>query len=370
MYFSEQHIGMFGQPFRYVMCRKPAYVVFLALLFLVSCTAYRSAYISDRGVYYYNRIEIGGINQAIMVRGHDKNNPVMLFLHGGPGFPLFPVDQASSVMRQLEEHFTMVYWEQRGTGGSFSWRLPLKSLTVEDFVEDTREVIEYVNRLLGSEKVFIWGHSWGSTVGALFAAQYPEYLHAYVSTGQSVNPFLNERLSYTFVMDRAFTEGNRRALRDMERVDTIPERYTLRDALLVRRWVYRFGGVVKQQDERGKYIDFAYILNTLSAPEYGVLDKVNMVLMPYFSAEELWEDLKKLNLMEKAPKIDVPVFFLLGRYDFVVSSVLAEEYFYHLEVPMGKWIIWFDESAHRPHHEEKEKFLEVMEQMVLPLARP
>lgn len=347
---------------------KPAFAVAFALLLLVSCKAYRYTYISDGGVYYYGRVEIGGIRQAIMVRGQDKTNPVMLFLHGGPGFPLFPVDQASDVMRQLEEHFTMVYWEQRGTGGSFSWRLPLKSLTVDDFVEDTREVTEYVNRLLGNERVFIWGHSWGSNVGAIFAARYPQYLHAYVSTGQSVNPFLNEQMSYAFVMERALAEGNRRALRDLERVDAVPERYSLRDALLVRRWVNRYGGIVKLQDESDKYIDFPYILNTLTAPEYGILDKLNMVLMPYFSAEELWEDLKTLNLMEKVPKIEVPVFFMLGRYDIVVSSALAEEYFYHLEAPMGKQIIWFEESAHRPHHEEKEKFLEVMREHVLPLA--
>jgi len=304
-----------------------------------------------------------------MIRGQDKTNPVMLFLHGGPGFPLFPVDQASQVMRKLEEDFTMVYWEQRGTGGSFSWRLPRKSLTVDDFVDDTRELIDYVRDLLDVEKVFIWGHSWGSNVGALFAAKYPEMLHAYVSTGQSVNPFKNERVCYEFVLEEALKENNRRALRHMERVATIPENYSLRDALLVRQWVTHYGGVVKEP-EQDRYIDFGYIFSTLTAPEYGILDKVNMVLMPYFSAEELWEDLKTLDLKEEAPRIEVPVYFMVGRHDVIVSATLAAAYFDVLVAPAGKELIWYEKSAHRPHHEEKEKFLQHMRNQVLPHALP
>ncbi len=342
-------------------------VLFFAACSLGACTSYRSSVISEKGVYYYQRLELGGIRQSVMIRGQDKNNPVMLFLHGGPGFPLFPVDQASQVMRELEEDFTMVYWEQRGTGGSFSWRLPAKSLTVDDFVDDTKELTEYLCELLDVEKVFIWGHSWGSNVGAIFAARYPEKIHAYVSTGQSVIPFENERLNYEFVLEQALEENNRRALRHLERVDTLPENYSLRDALLVRRWVTNYGGVVREPG-RARYINLSYVYNTLSAPEYGIFDKINMVLMPYFSAEELWEDLKTLNLEEKAPRIDVPVFFMLGKYDVIVYAALAARYFDMLEAPAGKKLIWYEESAHRPHHEEKEKFLQKMRDLVLPLA--
>ncbi len=343
-------------------------VLLIALLF--SCRAYRSAYISERGVHYFQRINLGGVRQSVMIRGHDKDNPVMLFLHGGPGFPLFPVDQASGVMRELESHFTMVYWEQRGTGGSFNWRLPVKSLSVDDFVADTHELVEYVCALLDKEKLFIWGHSWGSNVGAKYAATHPDRLYAYVSTGQSVNPFLNERLCYEYVLREAAERDDRRALRQMERVDTLPRNYSLRDALLVRRWVYNYGGVVREVDPMDRYIDLAYVLRTLTAPEYGLPDKLNMVLMPYFSAEELWEDLKELNLEDSVPSIGVPVYFLLGRHDVVVSAELAAAYFEVLEAPAGKTLIWFEESAHRPHHEETDRFLRVMREQIRPHASP
>ncbi len=335
------------------------------LIVLSSCTAYRYSIIAEEGIYYFQRIELGGIRQSVMIRGKSLSNPVMLFLHGGPGFPMFPVDQASRVMQELEEDFTMVYWEQRGTGGSFSWKLPGKSLTVDDFVEDTYELVNTISDMLGVEKVYLWGHSWGSNIGAIFASRYPELLHAYIGTGQSVNPFRNERLCYEFVLDNALRENNRRAIRQLERVDTVHQNYSLRDALLVRNWVYKYGGVVRDPDDGG-YIDFGSIAATLKAPEYGLLDMLNMVLMPYFSAEELWDDLKDLDLTLLAPRIEVPVFFLLGRDDIIVSSLLAEEYFLALEAPAGKQLVWFEESAHRPHHEEKDKFLEVIRTIVLP----
>lgn len=343
--------------------------ILIFLLFgLHSCQVYRMSIIGSEGIYYYQRVNIGGIRQSLMIRGQDKNNPVMLFLQGGPGFPMFPVDQASEVMRAMEEDFTMVYWEQRGTGGSFSWRLSKKSMSVEHFVEDAREVTGLLMELLDVEKVFIWGHSWGSVVGALFAAQYPELLYAYVSTGQSVDPSKNEQLNYDFVLENALKTENARALRDLERIDTLPDKYSLRDALVLRQWVYQFGGVVKLTRETGRYLNLSLIINTLTAPEYGIFDKLNMVLMPYFSADELWDELMELDLTVRVPRIEVPVYFLLGRYDIIVSSMLAERYFYQLEAPAGKELVWFEQSAHRPQHEETDKFLDVMRTKVLPLA--
>ncbi len=359
---------MTGRKTTYCVSFLAACISFVLLLLLPSCIAYRTAEISPRGVYYYQRLKMGGIRQSVLIRGQDKDNPVMLFLHGGPGFPLFPVDQASGVMRELEKDFTMVYWEQRGTGGSFSWRLPMKSLSVNDFVEDTHELVGYIYDLLGQDKLFIWGHSWGSKVGALYAKRHPERLYAYVSTGQSVHPFKNEHLSYRFVLQKATEERKGRALRQLERVDTMPQNYSLRDALLVRRWVYHYGGVVRDPNPLDRYLDLRYVLNTLSAPEYGILDKLNMVLMPYFSAEELWEDLKSKDLKQSVERIEVPVFFLLGRHDVIVSAELAADYFDFLAAPSGKTLIWFENSAHRPHHEETEKFLEVMRNQVLPHA--
>ena len=342
--------------------------VFLIILLQGCAPAREIPDFSGRAIHHFDLVEIGGIKQAIMINGKNANNPVLVFLHGGPGFPMLPFAPFSESMRLLEEQYTIVYWEQRGTGKSFRRSLRAETMNLDQFIDDTREVINYVRDLLGVEKVFLWGHSWGSNIGAIFASRYPGYLHAYISTGQSVNPFKNEMLAFEFVKNRALEENNRRALRQLARIDTIPENYTLQDALTVRRWVYRYGGIVYQNRDERPYVDFNEIRTILTTPVYSLLVRINLLLNPYFSAEKLWDDLKSIDLKEQAPKIEVPVFFLVGRHDIIVSHILAEQYFEKLEAPRGKTLIWFEESAHRPHAEEKEKFLNVMKSRIFQYA--
>ena len=332
---------------------------------LTSCTTYRIRRLPNKEIQRFEMVRIGGIRQAISIRSDDKTNPVLVYLHGGPGYPLFPFEPRQGSMLRLERQFTMVYWEQRGTGKSFSWRIPRKSMSIEQFVEDTRQVIEYVRQVTGADKVFLWGHSWGSNIGALFAARYPELLYAYISTGQSVSPFENEQLAYEFVLEQAQNENNRKALRQLAKIDTLEANYSLNHALTVRRWVYRYGGILKEGSDR-PYVDISEIGQILSAPEYSISDRINLILFPYFSAEELWEDLKAFDLREAAPGIEVPVYFLVGKYDKIVSAQLALEYLNMLEAPAGKHLILFEQSAHRPFDEEREKFLKVLKERIFP----
>lgn len=340
-------------------------IIVSSTLLLGSCKVYQATEDPNRGINKFLRVEIGGIKQAVMVRGRKVENPVMVYLHGGPGFPLFPFEPMDETMKRLEEDYTMIYWEQRGTGRSFSRRIAPGTMTLDQFVEDTRQVVEYARRITGQQKVFIYGHSWGSNIGAMFAAQYPEMVHAYISTGQSVNPFKNERLNYEFVMRKALESNNRRALRQMSRIDTISNSYTLRDALVVRKWVYHYGGVVKLSDDERPYLDLEEAQIILTSPFYSLGDRINMLMFPYFSANELWEDLKSINLEKDVPRIEVPVYFLIGRHDVIVSAELAESYFEMLDAPKGKTLVWFENSAHRPHSEEREKFLNVLKQKVV-----
>ena len=340
-------------------------LLILLLLTTVSCLRYPLSEFRYQEVHHYDMVKIGGTKQAILINGKKADNPVLVFLHGGPGFPVLPFAPFTESMKKLEEQYTIVYWEQRGTGRSFSTSITAESMNINQFVDDTHEVINYVRNLLNKDKVFLWGHSWGSNVGALYASRYPENLHAYISTGQSVNPFKNERLGYEFVLDKAKENNNRKALRQLARIDTIPENYTISDALTVRKWVYRYGGIVHKNNLERPYVDFQEIITILSSPLYPLQVRLNLLQNPYFSINKLWEDLKKTDLHKQAPKINVPVYFLVGRHDIIVSHVLAKEYFEVLKAPAGKELVWFEKSAHRPFHEEKEKFLEIMKGRIL-----
>lgn len=341
---------------------------FLILLSLIagSCALFQSLDDQPTGIQMFGKVEIGEMKQAVMVRGASIHNPVMVYLHGGPGVPLFPFEPSGETMRQLEQKFTMVYWEQRGTGKSFSRKICPESMNISQFVEDAREVIEFALGLTGQQKAFIWGHSWGSNVGAKLASKYPELIHAYIATGQSVNPFVNERLNYEFVLQRAREENNRKALRQLARIDTLAGNYSLSDALTVRKWVFHYGGVVKSNDEKRPYFDLGEVRQTLSSPFYTLGERFNMIRYPYFSAQKLWEELKEINLAISAPRIEVPVYFLLGRYDIIVSALLAESYYHLLDAPAGKNLVWFEQSAHRPHREERDKFVDILKNHILP----
>jgi pimeloyl-ACP methyl ester carboxylesterase len=338
--------------------------LFLIINTLGACTSQHPlSEFRQRKIHHFEMVKIGGVSQAILINGKNPSNPVLVYLHGGPGFPMLPFDPYDLNIKKLEEHFTIVYWEQRGTGKSYHKSLPHESMNVEQFISDTREVIEYTRKKLNVEKVFLWGHSWGSNLGAIYASRFPETLHAYISTGQSVNPFLNERLAYEFVQEKALKTNNKRALRQLAKIDTIASNYTVGNALTLRKWVYKYGGIVFDNANERPYVDLDEVMAILTYPAYSWLGKLNLILNPYFSINTLWEDLKALNLFQEAPHIDVPVYFLIGRHDIIVSHVLAEQYFQKLQAPRGKRLIWFEHSAHRPYQEESEKFHATMMQI-------
>lgn len=349
-------------PEYYARSRK--FILFFSLLTLLLTSSCKSVYhfpeFANRDIHHFEMLEIGGTEQAILINGKNADNPVLVYLHGGPGFPMLPFAPYSESMRKLEEHFTIVYWEQRGTGRSYHSRLKPESMNVKRFVKDTHDVVKYARKRLNVDKVFLWGHSWGTNIGAIYAAKHPEFLHAYISTGQSVNPFENERLGYEFVKQNAIRENNIPALQDLALIDTIPERYTLDNALTVRKWVYKYGGIVHSNEHKRPYVDIKELKTILMSPVYSLNVRLNLLMNPYFSAIELWEDLKGIDLFEQAPEIKVPVYFLVGRHDIIVSHVLAEKYYDQLNAPAGKTLVWFEKSAHRPFYEEQDKFMDIM----------
>ena len=141
-------------------------------------------------------LHLGGLEQWVMIRGENTENPLLITLHGGPGFPetrLFRTFNAP-----LEKAFTVVYWEQRGTGKSFDPKIPKSSMTVEQFIADLDELVEVLRGRFGKDKVAIYGHSWGSALGVLYASRFPDKVAAYVGAGQVGDWPASEAICYEF----------------------------------------------------------------------------------------------------------------------------------------------------------------------------
>lgn len=303
-------------------------------------------------------VQIGGLEQWVMIRGESVSNPVLILLHGGPGFPETGLFRHFN--SELEKIFTVVYWEQRGTGKSFTSDTPAASMTIDRFVGDLDELVDAVCSRLGKKRVAILGHSWGSALGTLYAARFPEKVSVYVGTGQIGDLQASEESSYAFVLAEAARRHNRKALKQLRAIGGPP--YTAQALGVQRRWLSRFVGVL-----RGK--SFWQVFRVLrSDPEGSLFDLLNVARGALFSLRTLWQEVAQLNLEKSVPELKMPVFFFIGRHDHQVACETSAAYFERLVAP-AKNLVWFEESAHMPPFEEPDKFNALMTNLVAPVAR-
>jgi len=298
------------------------------------------------------KVLIGGVKQSICIRGNNINNPVLLVVHGGPGDAAMPI--MNKINRNLEQDFIVVNWDQRGAGKSFYKYKKDSDISIDTFVCDIHEITCYLLDRLGKEKVFILGHSWGSVLAIKAVQRHPELYYAYIGVGQVVDMVANEKLSYDFTLQEAIKRGDKSselALQKMGSVDNFDADW-MAQLLTQRKLLLQYGGALWGQKS---YWNLEK--HFLNSPEYTLTDIVNRVRGSKQSIKYLWPDLMKVNLSKTATKIEIPVFFFQGKYDYNTPSVLLVKYFELLDAPQ-KELIWFDESAHFPQWEEPEKFHE------------
>lgn len=316
-----------------------------------------------RAVATLEEVPIGGSSQWILERSADAGNPILLYLHGGPGTSQLTTNRRAT--RQLESCFTVVNWDQRGAGKSFRAIRDDAKMTIGQFVEDTREVTEYLLRKFHQERLILVGHSWGTVIGALTAARYPELFHCYVGIGQVASHAEGETASYRWTLDQARARGNRRAVRALEKMGPPPYPGDwLKSTIAQRAYLARFGGEV-----HGSRAGAAGLVlsGVLWSREYTLADRVNVFRGIHGSMRLLWPQLFATDLFTSVPELKVPVFFLEGRYDQEAPAAIAGRYFAALKAP-AKELIWFEESAHLPNSEQRDLFSQIMIGKVRPLA--
>jgi pimeloyl-ACP methyl ester carboxylesterase len=303
-----------------------------------------------------NYIRLGGFDQWVMIRGENVANPLLICLHGGPGFPearLFRHFNAS-----LEASFTVVYWDQRGTNKSFDRGIPASSMTVEQFIIDLDELVDAVCKRFGQRRIAIYGHSWGSALGVLYAARFPEKVAVYVGAGQIGSWPASEAASHAFVLAEAARRKNRKALKELNAIGAPP--YGASAKMVQGKWLGLFFGFV-----RGLSLTrFMRIL--LGGPETSLIDLPNLLRGMRFSQISMWAEVSSLDLTVVVPTLHLPVFFFLGRHDHVVDAETSAAYFRILTAP-SKTMVWFEESAHEPPFEEPSKFNRMMVELVRPV---
>jgi proline iminopeptidase len=312
------------------------------------------------GIELFEEINIGGVKQWIQVRSRDKNNPILLFLHGGPGAGFLAI--AHTFQDTWEEHFTVVQWDQRGAGKSFNEGIPRSSMTLEQMKADTIEMVQYLRKRFNREKIFLLGHSWGSYLGIHAIKKKPEWFYAYIGVGQVVNMREGEKVSYNYTVRMAKEQGNKKALEQLLSLAPYPSENMIEKLNIQRKWLLKFNGTFYHETS---FMPFLKAI--VPAPEYSISNVSNFLKGMMFSVKALWEPFMASNMTTLGYDFHVPVFFFIGRNDYQVPAVLSLDYYRKIQAPY-KQFVWFEESAHFPMLEETEKFSKELVNRVLPIA--
>ena len=303
-------------------------------------------------------VNINGVEQGMFIKGRDASNPVLLYLHGGmPDYFL-----TEHYPTGLDEYFTVVWWEQRGSGLSYRADIPPETVNPEQLVSDTVEVTNYLRRRFGQEKIYLMGHSGGTFIGIQAAVRAPELYHAYIGVAQMSNQLESEKLAYDYMLQRFKDDGNAKMVRRLEEApvtDSVP----LPDAYQsVRDVAMHSLGIGTTHDM--KSIVSGLLLRSLQSREYTLSEKIGLWRGKILSGSRLWNTQLATDLTKKVTRLEVPVYFIHGVHDYTVSYPLAKSYSEQLDAPL-KGFYTFEQSAHSPLFEEPGKMRKIMQDDVL-----
>ena len=321
--------------------------------------------VTPHGVQRLEIVRIGGIDQWVSIRGADRANPILLHIHGGPGYISMPMSWWFS--RDWEEYFTVVHWDQRGAGKTYLLNDPAAiapTLIRERMLADADELAAWLRTEFDKARIFVSGHSWGSYLGLELARRHPDWLHAYIGVGQMTDMPESERRGWAFAMAAASQTGNAQALRDLEAIAPYSTRghlIPLKDIYAQRRWVEFYGGTMAYRHSNKAEGDLADLSPDYTDAEIGHIWEGNPFAERYLLSEALSLDLSRTQ------HLDCPLIVFAGRHDFNVNSELAAAWFATVEAP-SKHFVWFEHSAHLPMTEEPGKYLLSLVRYVRPFA--
>jgi len=331
------------------------------------------------GIEELKPVTLGGVQQWLHIRGRKRDNPVLLWLHGGPGSPI--IGCADAGQRPWEDYFTVVQWDQRQTGKSYYPAAADNApLTVQQFIEDTEELVAYLRDYFKQDKLFVLGASWGTVLGMHMVKRHPDWLHAYVGVGQVVDSSRATRAIYERLISHAQTHNDRAleakvsALLPLLEAD-YPEREKafVDNALFARKELSRLAGEALMHHMLWDDVGKMFALERTLSPHLSLTDLSNAILgdgmavfrPPYtFTRDLLSNDLPK----DIGSDFEVPIFFFTGAHDWQTPVTLSDQWFQEICAP-HKELIHFTESSHCVVNEEPGKFLVALVNKVLPFAQ-
>ena len=295
-------------------------------------------------------VEINGVKMGMIIKGKDISNPILLFVHGGPGMPEYFLTE--NYPTGLEDYFTVVYWDQRGAGLSYSSNINQNTITVDQYVDDTIAVTNYLRERFRQDKIYLMAHSWGTYFSIQAAQKAPQLYSAYIAVAQVTCQDESERLAYEYMLDYYSKAGDDKTLRKLEEYDYLSDGYRkIRDDVMHR------SGIGSTHDMNS--VMTGIFLPSLTNREFTITEKINLwrgkLLLNGNKQLKMNDDLRKT-----VTKLDIPIYFFSGEYDYTVNHEMTQEYFDQIQAP-AKGFYLFENSAHSPIFEEPNKVAQIAE---------
>lgn len=309
-------------------------------------------------------INIGNSRQGMFIIGEDINNPVLLFLHGGPGMPTLFLEKQYPT--GLVQHFTVCYWEQTGGGISFDPEILPEEMSVDRIVKDAIEVTKYLMERFGKGKIYLMGHSWGSLIGVLTAEKAPELYEAYIGVAQITNQSESEKLAFKYMLKKYNEAGNKAMISKFESYNLENGKEEIMryfKSLLRDKAMHELGiGTMRGMKSVITGVFFPF----MASKYYTIMEKINLWRAKFFliNKTNLIEELFSIDVTVNVPNLEIPIYLFSGIHDFTVNYKLSREYLKKIDAPL-KGFYTFSSSAHSPMFEEPGRFIHLLKNDVL-----
>jgi pimeloyl-ACP methyl ester carboxylesterase len=315
---------------------------------------------TPNGIVEQRFVKVGGIDQWIQIRGEDRGNPVLLVLHGGPGWPnaVFTLP-----LRSWEQHFTVVQWDHRGAGKTLArtGKAGSGEMTFDRRVADAIELIEFLRRHLGVDKVIVLAESMGTLTGLPLAKRRPDLVTALVVTDLYVNMAANEADKYQLTLQRLRAAGNTKGIAALERIGGDPTQWDLAAWNTNMVWAFKTNLPTPHLDRK-----LLFPL-ALSSPIYSLRDLATLFTGFQWSTAQMFNELKTYDARRLGPRFEVPFFLFQGETDVITLTSLAQEYFEEVEAPT-KELALINDAGHFAAFTQPQRFLTELSTQVRPLA--
>jgi pimeloyl-ACP methyl ester carboxylesterase len=309
-------------------------------------------------------VEIGNVHQGMFIKSKNIKNPILLYVHGGPAFPnYFLIDKYKP---NLEDYFTVCYWEQRGGGLSYTPEVTLESMNYTQLANDAIEVTNFLRKRFDKEKIYIMAHSGGTPIALLAVQKQPKLFQAYIGMGQISNQGESEKLAYTYMIDKYKVDKNQKRINELKKYLVLESdskilpfyKSNIRD-----QYMHELGiGTMHKM----KSVFSGIFIPVWTCKAYTISEKINIwkAKFSFLPKTNLLNQMLETDFTIKVPKLDIPVYFFSGKYDLTVNKDLAKDYLNKLDAPL-KGFYTFNNSAHSPLFEEPELVRKIFENDIL-----